>query len=454
MKALGRHISMAVAAGALVLATAASAASPKVPTFAAPRDYAAGEGPSAIVAGDLNSDGAADLVVADNLDQCPSAIAVLLNRGSALAEPHSYLADYCVLAVAIGDLNQDGRQDIVAANWWDPEYGPGIVSLLLNVGDGTFREGGYAYASPGLASVAVADVNGDGAPDVVTGSGESDSCAHVTTVGVLLNDRHGGLDEVRSYQAGGCPKVSVGDVSGDGKPDLVTANAESNTISVLVNTGGGTFAPKHDYPANGPVAIAIGDIDGDGRADLATANMTDSGGTVEALFNQGDGTFLQKSYARDVIPADSVSIHDLNRDGKPDIAYVNKDESVSILVNRGGRRFLPKVVYLDRKKGDPSSLAVTDLDGNGRPDLAVTNEATGTISVFSNTPGLCNVQYVHRRAWRREAGLAPGHCRVGKLRRAHSTWVKKGRVISQKPTVGAVVPAGTKVNLVVSRGKK
>ena len=175
MKALGRHISMAVAAGALVLATAASAASPKVPTFAAPRDYAAGEGPSAIVAGDLNSDGAADLVVADNLDQCPSAIAVLLNRGSALAEPHSYLADYCVLAVAIGDLNQDGRQDIVAGELTGaPEYGPGIVSLLLNVGDGTFREGGYAYASPGLASVAVADVNGDGAPDVVTGSGESD----------------------------------------------------------------------------------------------------------------------------------------------------------------------------------------------------------------------------------------------------------------------------------------
>src|ERR1041385_7165269 len=80
MKALGRHIPMAVAAGALVLASAAAASSPKVPTFAAARDYAAGEGPSAIAAGDLNGDGAADLVVSDNADQqCPSAIAVLLN---------------------------------------------------------------------------------------------------------------------------------------------------------------------------------------------------------------------------------------------------------------------------------------------------------------------------------------------------------------------------------------
>ena len=91
---------------------------------------------------------------------------------------------------------------------------------------------------------------------------------------MLLNDRHGGLDEVRSYQAGGCPKVSVGDVSGDGKPDLVTANAESNTISVLVNTGGGTFAPIHDYPANGPVAIAIGDIDGDEQRQTLPSRRT------------------------------------------------------------------------------------------------------------------------------------------------------------------------------------
>lgn len=444
---------MAVAVGALVLATAASAASPKVPTFAAPRAYAAGEGPSAIAAGDLNSDGAADLVVAHGLDQCPDSIAVLLNRGSALAEPQSYLADYCVLAVAIGDLNRDGRQDIVAANWWDPEVGPGTVSVLLNVGDGTFRPGGDTYGSGGMASIAVADVNGDGAPDVVTGSGESDGCAHVTTVGVLLNDRRGGLDG-RTYQAGGCPKVSVGDVTGDGQPDLVTANIESSTISVLVNTGGGTFAPKHDYPANGPVAVAIGDIDGDGRPDLATANTTDSGGTVEALFNQGDGTFLQKSYARDVIPAQSVSIHDLNGDGKPDIAYVNEDESVSVLVNQGGRRFLPKISYLDRQMGDPTSLVVTDLDGNGRPDLAVTNAATGTVSVFRNTPGLCNVQFVKGQTLASaKQSLARAGCRVGGVHRAHAR-AKRGLVISQKLKFGTVRPGGAKVDLVVSKGKK
>jgi FG-GAP-like repeat/PASTA domain len=437
-----------------VLATAASAASPRVVTFAAPRAYAAGEGPSAIAAGDLNSDGAADLVVAHGLDQCPSAIAVLLNRGSALAEPQSYLADYCVLAVALGDINRDGRQDIVAANWSDPELGPGVVSLLLNVGNGTFLPGGNSYGSAGMATVAVADVNGDGAPDVVTGSGESDGCAHVTTVGVLLNDRRGGLDDARSYQAGGCPKVSVGDVSGDGPPDIVTANVESNTISVLVNTGGGTFGPKYDYPANGPVSVAIGDIDGDGRTDLATANTTDAGGTVEALFNQGDGAFLRKSYARDVIPAESVSIRDLNGDGKPDIAYVNEDESVSVLVNRGGRRFLPKVSYLDRQQGDPSSLVVTDLDGNGRPDLAVTNAATGTVSVFSNTPGLCNVQFVKGQTLASaKQSLARAGCRVGRVHRAHAK-VKRGRVISQKLKFGTVRPGGAKVDLVVSRGKK
>jgi VCBS repeat protein/PASTA domain-containing protein len=456
MKALGRHIPMAVAAGALVLASAAAASSPKVPTFAAARDYAAGEGPSAIAAGDLNGDGAADLVVSDNADQqCPSAIAVLLNRGGAgLAEPVTYpTGDNCVLALAIGDFNRDGRQDIVAANWWDPEYGPGTVSLLLNAGNGTFRPGGDAYASPGLASVAVADVNGDGAPDVVTGSGESESCADVTTVGVLLNDGHGSLGVANSYQAGDCPEVAVGDVSGDGKPDLVTANSESNSISVLVNNGDGTFAPKRDSPAQGPGEVAIGDIDGDGKADLATANMIDSGDAVEALFNQGDGTFLQKTYARDGIPAGSVSIHDLNGDGKPDLAYVNEDESVSVLVNRGGRRFLPKVVYIDRGQGDPISLAVTNLDGNGRPDLAVTNSATSTVSVFSNTPGLCDVQYVKGQTLKSaKQSLARGGCRVGRVHRAYAR-VKRGLVISQKPKFGTVRPGGAKVDLVVSKGR-
>jgi hypothetical protein len=456
MKALGRHISLAAAVCALVLVSAASAASPKALTFSAPRDYAAGEGPSAITAGDLNGDGAADLVVSDNADQqCPSSIAVLLNQGSAgLAEPRSYpTGDNCVLALAIGDLNRDGLQDIVAANWWNPEYGPGTVSLLLNVGGGTFRPGGYANASPGLASIAVADVNGDGAPDVVTGSGESESCADVTTVGVLLNDGHGGLDDARSYEAGGCPKVTAGDVSGDGKPDLVTANSESNTISVLVNTGGGAFAPKHDYPSQATDSIAIGDIDGDGKADLATTNMNDAGGTVEALFNQGNGGFLQKSYSRDVIPAGAVSIHDLNGDNKPDLAYLNEHESVSVLVNRGGRRFLPKIVYLDRQKGDPTSLAVTDLDGNGRPDLAVANESTSSVSLFRNTPGLCDVQYVKGLTLAAaKQSLARAGCRVGRLHRAHSR-VKRGLVISQKPRFGTVRPAGAKVDLVVSKGR-
>ena len=94
------------------------------------------------------------------------------------------------------------------------------------------------------------------------------------------------------------------------------------------------------------------------------------------------------------------------------------------------------------------------MNGDGRVDLAAPDSESG-IAVLINTPGLCNVQYVLQKSLAAaKQALARGHCRVGKLRRAHSTWVKKGRVISQKPTVGAVVPAGTKVNLVVSRGKK
>jgi beta-lactam-binding protein with PASTA domain len=95
------------------------------------------------------------------------------------------------------------------------------------------------------------------------------------------------------------------------------------------------------------------------------------------------------------------------------------------------------------------------VNGDGRVDLAAADAWSGHISVLVNTPGLCNVQYALEKSMAAaKQALARGHCRVGKVRRAYSTWVKKGRVISQNPKSGAVVPAGTKVNLVVSKGRR
>ena len=93
-----------------------------------------------------------------------------------------------------------------------------------------------------------------------------------------------------SRSVSGPHSVAIGDVNGDGRPDLVTANRGSDDVSVLLGDGDGTFRPQTDFAAGGsPYAVAIGDVNGDGRPDLVTANY--GSGDVSVLLGNGDGTF-------------------------------------------------------------------------------------------------------------------------------------------------------------------
>jgi hypothetical protein len=207
--------------------------------------------------------------------------------------------------------------------------------------------------------------------------------------------------------------VAIGDLNGDNQPDLAIANWDckhlgslyfscSSSVSVLLNRGGGSFRARRAYAAgNGPESVAIGDLNGDELPDLVTADY--GGNSVSVLANNGGGTFGAK------------------------------------LDYRTGRR--------------PLQVAIGDLNGDGKLDLATAN--ANTVSVLLNTPGLCTVQNVKgQRLPAAKRTLARANCRVGKIRRAYSKRVKRGRVISQKPRFGAVLRGGGKVSLVVSRGRK
>ena len=236
----------------------------------------------------------------------------------------SYPAGSAPRSVAVADLNGDGRPDLAVA-----DYGGNTVSVLLGKGDGTFGAAASFAAGSVPESVAVADLNGDSRPDLAV----ADAYGGVS---VLLGKGDGTFGAAASFAAGSGPRsVAVADLNGDGRPDLAVADVFDNTVSVLLGKGDGTFGAAASFAAGSqPASVAVADLNGDGRPDLAVADYY---GGVSVLLGKGDGTFgAATSFAAGSGPA-SVAVADLNGDGRPDLAVADNDGSnsstVSVLIN-------------------------------------------------------------------------------------------------------------------------
>ena len=259
-------------------------------------------------------------------------------------------------AAAVGDFNGDGNLDLAMSS------GANYLLVLPGTGNGAFIQPAMSTVFPnveiGLTSVVTADFNHDGYPDLAI----TDS--RFTIVSILLGAAGGGFQPAATYNAPEAYAAAVADVNGDGNPDLILAG--DSGASVMPGNGSGGFGTAVSYPA-GPSAraVAIADFDGDRQSsDLAIVNRVKSG-TVSILFGNGNGTFQAPvTYAVGSEPSAVVGA-DFNGDGSVDLAVTNHASgTVSILLNRGKGVFGAAIDYA--VGAWPESLVGVDLNGDSK----------------------------------------------------------------------------------------
>ncbi len=288
------------------------------------------------------------------------------------APAHYPVGDFPI-SVAVADVNGDGRPDLVVADQLSDQ-----VSVLLGQGDGTFGAQSAFAANGRPGSVAVADFDGDGRPDLAVTN------PFMNTVSVFLGNGDGTFGSPTAFATGSQPAfVAVADLNADGRPDLAVANSASDTVSVLLGNGDGTFGSAPAAPApSSPVALALADVNGDARTDLAVANQGSN--SVSVLLGNGDGTFGSATVSAAGSGPSSLAAGDLDGDNQPDLAVANQGSNdVSVLLGNGNGTFRPQtLVGAGTSRG---GIAMADMDSDGRLDLVTANAVADSVSVFLGT---------------------------------------------------------------------
>ncbi len=347
-------------------------------------------------------------------DDCASGLCT----GGACGEPRAFspAAAYPVGASGSGaagllaaDLDGDGRLDLLTVvTTWNAAALASDVVVLLGDGDGRFAHAAGRPIEPFFLPSAIADLDGDGHLDLIGRGGVLDQ----NTVDVIRARGDGTFTDAVTYAAGHSPqRAAVADLDGDGAPDLVAPDSRvdlfgpngGGAVYTLGGIGDGTFQPAVSvYRANSPVDVALGDLDGDGRADLVVSDQglyglfeDVSGSAIVVLPGAGDGSYpTAHEFPRPATSYDRVALGDLDGDGRLDVvalAYVegprrsdgwgNGPGGYNLVALRGdGTGALTESALAPLPFGaDGEDLALADFDGDGHLDAAV---AAGRVSVF------------------------------------------------------------------------
>ena len=326
-------------------------------------DFAIGGAPRSVIHGDIDGDGKQDIIVSKYFSATGSVFRNTSTPGSISFAPKTDLtianASEDPKSIKIGDFNGDGKPDLVSSNWLGT--GSFFISILIN------------RSTPGVIAfdpkvdiaainqplyVCTGDIDGDGKTDIALATGGSNISLYRNTT----------TNNVVSFAApvnipGGIVmrEMAIGDIDGDSKSDLVTANVNPGSVSILKNTstpGNISFAAKVDFDGGGfgVTSVRLGDIDGDGKPDAAIGYENK---TIVSIFrNTSSAGMINFENKVDFSPNSTsysygASLGDLNQDGKPEL----------LAGNYSGNNY---TIY---KNKAVASAYQTSMNGNGNPVL-------------------------------------------------------------------------------------
>ena len=361
------------------------------------RDITGVAGGNAILT-DFNGDGLTDIVIGTGNAAVMAGefIAVYpgASNGGFVAAPETLVPGFVSggpAAMTAGDLGGDGIADIALAF-------ANSLAVLKGNGDGALTAGFTAPLANTPVQVSIADLNGDGKPDVAVleqGPGSA--------VEVFPGQGNGTLaGPIPTVLPAAATNLAVGDFNGDGKPDL--ALLTSNRLQILPGNGDGTFGTPVATRLNSTGAwLAVGDFNGDGKLDVAIANPSTPGnmdGTVAVLLGHGDGTFgpaqsVPISYGAGIGPF-FVTTADLNGDGKLDLVALTGvsgtySGGVAVLAGNGDGTFQTPLIYPVPLAFGTSTIAAADLNGDKIADLILPGgyllgQGDGTFQPYATAP--------------------------------------------------------------------
>jgi gliding motility-associated-like protein len=392
--------------------------------FMPPVTFNTGTSSEFVSVNDLDGDGKPDLIL---LHVNNNTLSVLRNtsvKGAINANSFAAQVDFATgkapASMAVGDLDGDGKLDVAVVNSAD-----GTISIFRNtstIGSISFAPAVTFAERPGTGEVVIGDMDGDGKPDLVVVSSVhiqgQDPSADVYTIAVCRNTSIKGSIAASSFAPGVAifssqgGAVKIGDLDGDGKPDIVMDLFYYGEVAIFRNTAtagiinSNSFAAPFYFSTRNnqpeivfPFSVSIGDIDGDGKPDLVVVNSDSEYMNLGVFRNMsavGSISFApQVDFGLGPGYPTFAAIGDLDGDGKPDIALNDLDQdSIAVFRNTSTigsvttNSFAAGVKFSDFNPGY-GNIVIADLDGDGKPDLVAaigSSYAGETVAVLQNDP--------------------------------------------------------------------